>query len=223
MLRPMTATPPPQTTSTPRTSRLAGYLLALAAGATWGTTGPLSTGLYALLPATSIGFWRVLLGTVCLALWGLAFRRELFRVDRTGWVLVGLGGGALVARADATAVARRMARPRRPHGRIGARGQPVLLLRGEAHRSGARGSRRHDRAGGGHRTRVALVPPASVPPGLARADDGGRRGGRRVPPGSQAHLPPALRRCRCSDSSSRSSRCSRSPSPLRPDQVCRPK
>src|SRR3989449_3019263 len=97
MLRPMTATPPPQTTSTPRASRLAGYLLALAAGATWGTTGPLSTGLYALLPATSIGFWRVLLGTVCLALWGLAFRRELFRVDRTGWLLVGLGGGALVA------------------------------------------------------------------------------------------------------------------------------
>ncbi|HYS60338.1 MAG TPA: hypothetical protein VEM27_07100, partial [Gemmatimonadales bacterium] len=51
----------------PRASHLAGYLLALAAGATWGTTGPLSTGLYALMPATSIGFWRVLLGTVCLA------------------------------------------------------------------------------------------------------------------------------------------------------------
>src|SRR5207247_1197861 len=74
-----------------------GYLLALAAGATWGTTGPLSTGLYALMPATSIGFWRVLLGTVCLAAWGLLFYRELFRVDRVGWLLVGLGGGALVA------------------------------------------------------------------------------------------------------------------------------
>src|SRR5438034_5183748 len=81
----------------PRASRLAGYLLALAAGATWGTTGPLSTGLYALMPATSIGFWRVLLGTVCLAAWGLLFYRELFRVDRVGWLLVGLGGGALVA------------------------------------------------------------------------------------------------------------------------------
>src|SRR3989442_1508447 len=81
----------------PRVSRLAGYLLALAAGATWGTTGPLSTGLYALMPATSIGFWRVLLGTVCLAAWGLLFYRELFRVDRVGWLLVGLGGGALVA------------------------------------------------------------------------------------------------------------------------------
>src|SRR5213594_911970 len=81
----------------PRASRLAGYLLALAAGATWGTTGPLSTGLYALMPATSIGFWRVLIGTVCLALWGLAFRRELFRVDGRGWLLVGVGGGFLVA------------------------------------------------------------------------------------------------------------------------------
>src|SRR5213596_3021463 len=81
----------------PRASRLAGYLLALAAGATWGTTGPLSTGLYALMPATSIGFWRVLLGTVCLAAWGLLFYRELFRVDRAGWLLLGLGGGALVA------------------------------------------------------------------------------------------------------------------------------
>src|SRR5436309_4149009 len=87
----------PASPATSRNSRLTGYLFALAAGATWGTTGPLSTGLYALMPATGIGFWRVLLGTACLALWGLAFRRELFRVDRTGWLLVGLGGGALVA------------------------------------------------------------------------------------------------------------------------------
>src|SRR5882724_4032284 len=93
-LQPMTDTTP---LTSGRTSRLTGYLLALAAGATWGTTGPLSTGLYGLMPATSIGFWRVLLGTVCLALWGLAFRRELFRVDRAGWLLVGLGGGCLVA------------------------------------------------------------------------------------------------------------------------------
>src|SRR2546427_7173935 len=86
-----------RTTPAPRTSRLAGYLLALGAGATWGTTGPLSTGLYGLMPATSIGFWRVLLGTVCLGLWALGFRRELFRVDARGWLLVGLGGGLLVA------------------------------------------------------------------------------------------------------------------------------
>src|SRR2546426_10003789 len=88
-------TAPQQATS--HTSRVAGYLLALSAGATWGTTGPLSTGLYRLMPATSSGFWRVLIGTVCLALWGLAFRRELFRVDGRGWLLVGVGGGALVA------------------------------------------------------------------------------------------------------------------------------
>ena len=89
------STAPPHTTAPG--SRLAGYLLALAAGATWGTTGPLSTGLYGLMPATSIGFWRVLLGTACLALWGLVFRRSLFQVDRRGWLLVGLGGGFLVA------------------------------------------------------------------------------------------------------------------------------
>src|SRR5204863_1228517 len=87
----------PAAPASSRAPRLAGYLCALAAGATWGTTGPLSTGLYALMPATSIGFWRVLLGTVCLAAWGLLFYRELFHVDRAGWLLVGLGGGALVA------------------------------------------------------------------------------------------------------------------------------
>lgn len=87
----------PEGWSTPRANRLAGYLFALCAGATWGTTGPLSTGLYGLMPATSIGFWRVLLGTGCLALWGLAFRRDLFRADARGWLLVGLGGGFLVA------------------------------------------------------------------------------------------------------------------------------
>lgn len=49
------------------------------------------------MPATSIGFWRVLLGTIALAAWGLLFRRDLFRADRRAWLLVGLGGGALVA------------------------------------------------------------------------------------------------------------------------------
>ena len=80
-----------------RPNRVVGYLLALGAGATWGTTGPLSTGLYDLMPATSIGFWRVLIGTIALAIWGILFRRELFKADRRAWLLVGLGGGAMVA------------------------------------------------------------------------------------------------------------------------------
>jgi DME family drug/metabolite transporter len=80
-----------------RRVRIIGYLCALGAGATWGTTGPLSTGLYDLMPATSIGFWRVLIGTVALVIWGLLFRRDLFRADARGWLLVGVGGGALVA------------------------------------------------------------------------------------------------------------------------------
>jgi len=80
-----------------RRARIIGYLCALGAGATWGTTGPLSTGLYGLMPATSIGFWRVLIGTIALVVWGLLFRRDLFRVEARGWLLVALGGGALVA------------------------------------------------------------------------------------------------------------------------------
>src|SRR5256885_716101 len=54
------------------------------------------------MPATSIGFWRVLLGTACLALWGLLWRRSLFRADARGWLLVGAGGGLLVALFEVT-------------------------------------------------------------------------------------------------------------------------
>ena len=86
----------PATTQSSR-SRVVGYLFALGAGATWGTTGPLSTGLYGLMPANTIGFWRVLIGTVALAIWGILFQRDLFRADRRGWLIVGLGGGAMVA------------------------------------------------------------------------------------------------------------------------------
>ncbi len=79
-------------------SRLAGYAFALGAGALWGTTGPLSTALYKEGEAiTGIGFWRVLLGTAAVAAYGLIARRDLFKVDRRGLLLVGLGGGALVA------------------------------------------------------------------------------------------------------------------------------
>jgi len=79
-------------------SRIAGYAFALGAGALWGTTGPLSTALYREGEAiTGIGFWRVLLGTIAVAAWGALVRRDLFRVDRRGWLLVGLGGGVLVA------------------------------------------------------------------------------------------------------------------------------
>jgi len=81
-----------------RRFRLIGYLCALGAGATWGTTGPLSTALYREGQAiTGIGFWRLVLGTAALALWALFFRRDLFRIDRKGVLLMGLFGGFLVA------------------------------------------------------------------------------------------------------------------------------
>lgn len=90
----MTAVTPQPTA---RASRLAGYLFALSAGAVWGTTGPLSTALYRAGEAiTGIGFWRLVVGLAGLLAYG-AFRPHLFRIDRRAWLLVGLGGGALVA------------------------------------------------------------------------------------------------------------------------------
>jgi len=81
-----------------RSSRIVGYLCALGAGAVWGTTGPLSTKLYAEGAAiTGIGFWRLILGTAGLALWALLFHREIFKVDRKGLLLMGGLGGAMVA------------------------------------------------------------------------------------------------------------------------------
>src|SRR5881296_603634 len=82
---------------TARVSRLAGYLFALAAGAIWGTTGPLSTALYRAGEAiTGIGFWRLVIGLVGFLVYGL-FRPQVFKIDRKALLLVGLGGGALVA------------------------------------------------------------------------------------------------------------------------------
>ena len=82
---------------TTRQTRLVGYACALGAGSIWGTTGPLSTLLYAQGEAiTGIGFWRLVLGMVAIVAFGLK-QRDLFRIDRRGWLLVGLGGGALVA------------------------------------------------------------------------------------------------------------------------------
>ena len=78
-------------------ARIAGYLFALGAGALWGTTGPLSTALYAEgTQLTSVGFWRVLLAVLGFVVYGL-WRRDLFRLDRAGLLVVGLLGGALVA------------------------------------------------------------------------------------------------------------------------------
>lgn len=86
--------------ATPSVSRrvtAAGYFFALTAGALWGTTGPLSTALYAEgVEVTGVGFWRVLLATLGFLLYG-AFRRDLFRVDRRGLLLVGGIGGMIVA------------------------------------------------------------------------------------------------------------------------------
>ncbi|OLC09007.1 MAG: hypothetical protein AUH41_06655 [Gemmatimonadetes bacterium 13_1_40CM_66_11] len=85
-------------TNEQRSSRVIGYLCALGAGAVWGTTGPLSTKLYAEGAAiTGIGFWRLMLGTAGLALWAVLFHRDVFKLDRKGLLLMGVLGGAMVA------------------------------------------------------------------------------------------------------------------------------
>ena len=83
--------------ATSRRTRLAGYLFALGAGLVWGTTGPLSTALYREGAAiTGIGFWRLAVAVAGFLVYGVV-RPQLFRIDRTAWLLVGLGGGVLVA------------------------------------------------------------------------------------------------------------------------------
>jgi drug/metabolite transporter, DME family len=80
-----------------RSTRLVGYACALGAGSIWGTTGPLSTALYAQGGTlTGIGFWRLMLGIVGVLAFGL-MQHDFFRIDLRGWLLVGLGGGVLVA------------------------------------------------------------------------------------------------------------------------------
>ena len=81
---------------TAKHAKLTGYLFALAAGATWGTTGPLSTALYEEgAQLTAVGFWRVALATAGFVIYGL-FNRDLFRIDRRGVLLIVVVGGALV-------------------------------------------------------------------------------------------------------------------------------
>lgn len=77
--------------------RATGYAFAVGAGALWGTTGPLSTALYASgSDITGIGFWRIAVSTAVFLLIGVT-RPSLFRVDPRGLFLIGLGGGGMVA------------------------------------------------------------------------------------------------------------------------------
>ena len=85
--------PPPSS----RRARLLGYSFALAAGAVWGTTGPLSTALYAEgAQLTAVGFWRIFLATVGFVIYGL-FNRDLFRIDHKGLLFIAAVGGVLVS------------------------------------------------------------------------------------------------------------------------------
>ncbi len=74
-----------------------GFAFALAAGALWGTTGPLSTALYAEgSKLTDVGFWRVVVALAALSIFG-RFKKGFFVIERRALLLVGLGGGLCVA------------------------------------------------------------------------------------------------------------------------------
>lgn len=80
-----------------RRRRVTGYSLALAAGALWGMTGPLSTALYREGAAiTDVGFWRILPASLGLLAYG-ALRPQVFRMDGRGLLAVAGVGGTLVA------------------------------------------------------------------------------------------------------------------------------
>src|SRR5688500_20290677 len=84
-------------TRVPKRTRIIGYACGLGAGAVWGTTGPLSTALYAEGAAISaVGFWRLLLAVIGLTVYGF-FARDLFRIDRRGILLIIVLGCVLVA------------------------------------------------------------------------------------------------------------------------------
>jgi len=88
----------PQPDSVARSRVLGGFLFALTAGMLWGTTGPLSTALYAEgAQLTDVGFLRVLLASAAFAVYGVVAWRELFRIDRRGLALILGAGGLLVA------------------------------------------------------------------------------------------------------------------------------
>ena len=80
-----------------RRRKLIGYLCALGAGTLWGTTGPLSTALYAQgAQITGIGFWRIALATAAFLVFG-TLRRGVYAADRRTVLLAALVGGGFVA------------------------------------------------------------------------------------------------------------------------------
>jgi DME family drug/metabolite transporter len=84
-------------TAASRKRILTGFACALAAGTLWGTTGPLSTALYSQgAQITAVGFWRIVVALAALSLYG-RFTRGFFVVERRALLLVGIGGGLLVA------------------------------------------------------------------------------------------------------------------------------
>lgn len=79
-------------------SPAAGYLEVVAAGALWGSAGPMSVALFRMgLPPTSVAVWRLVLGVASLALVILALAPDRLRVDRRAFLFMLVPGGAVTA------------------------------------------------------------------------------------------------------------------------------
>ncbi|MBI4538363.1 MAG: EamA family transporter [Gemmatimonadetes bacterium] len=77
--------------------RAVGYLMALAAGVLWGTSGPFTVLLLRLgLPATSITFYRLAVGGLAVGALCVAVRRSALRGGRAQIVTLGIGGGLML-------------------------------------------------------------------------------------------------------------------------------
>lgn len=79
-------------------SPVSGYLEVVAAGALWGSAGPLSVALFQLgLPPTSVAVWRLVIGVASLALVVLILAPGKLRVSPKAFLLMLLPGGAVTA------------------------------------------------------------------------------------------------------------------------------
>lgn len=79
-------------------SRVGGYLEVVAAGALWGSAGPLSVALFRLgLPPASVAVWRLVIGLASLALVVLTLAPGKLRVEPRALFYMLVPGGAVTA------------------------------------------------------------------------------------------------------------------------------
>ena len=83
--------------SAPSRGRLLGYFQAIAAASLWGSSGIFAVNLFRMgVPPESVALLRPVVGVVVLLLFYAARSPKTVRIDGRGFLIVGLGGGALI-------------------------------------------------------------------------------------------------------------------------------